>query len=59
MEDLLESYKKKVKTLKKMMDDVKKPNNTSSNPNYARLQTKMNCYRQIVNELERLLIVVK
>lgn len=54
MEELIESYKRKIETLKQMMNDVKKPLNTSSNPDYARLQTKMNCYRYFVVELERL-----
>lgn len=53
MEELLESYKRKVETLRKMINEIKKPHNTSSNPDYVRLQAKMNCYRQFVNELER------
>lgn len=53
LEFLIEDYKRKVETLKQMMNDVKKPNNTSSNPDYARLQTKMNCYRAFIAELSR------
>lgn len=55
MQELLESYKRKVEALKEMMNGIQKPNNTSRNPDYVRLQTKMNCYRHFVNELERLL----
>jgi hypothetical protein len=52
--ELIKSYRKKVEVLKRMMNDVEKPNNTSDNPNYARLQTKMNCYRYFIIELEHL-----
>lgn len=54
MEDLLKSYEIKVEEPKKVMNEVKKPNNSSTNPDYARLQMKMICYRQFVNQLRAL-----
>lgn len=51
METLLNNYKRRLKTVREMINDLKFKDD--ANPDYIRLRTKESCYRTFISELER------
>lgn len=51
MKELLEDYKRKLKTVERVIIELRFKDD--ANPNYIRLKTKQYCYRAFINELER------
>lgn len=51
MKELLETYKRRLEIITKMIDELEFPD--EANPTYIRYKTKEGCYRTMITELER------
>lgn len=57
MNNLIEDYERKLKTLNEIIKELR--NKDGSNLDYIRLITKAGCYRTFITELKRELILNK